>query len=123
MWYTCVLDGFVDNAFVCGVCTPGGAHLNTPQACVDKRYAGMGDEQEVASGRSLRVRKVVKPCPTCKTDISDFLRTAQVNRYVYGVGVGWGVGGIVCGGWGGVLFWVGICNVYWGLMLLTQTLT
>lgn len=47
---------------------------------MDARFAGMGDEQEVASGRSLRVRKVVKPCPTCKTDIGDFLRTAQVNR-------------------------------------------
>lgn len=49
---------------------------------MDARFAGMGDEQEIASGRSLRVRKVVKPCPTCKTDIGDFLRTAQVNRWV-----------------------------------------
>ena len=33
-----------------------------------------------ASSRSLRVRKVVKPCPACKADIADFLGHAQVNR-------------------------------------------
>ncbi len=30
----------------------------------------------------MRVRKVLKPCPCCKTDIGDFLRTAQENREV-----------------------------------------
>ncbi len=32
------------------------------------------------AGRTLRVQKVVKPCPTCKADIADFLANSQVNR-------------------------------------------
>ncbi len=44
----------------------------------------MGLEDEVdagaATGRSLRVRKVLKPCPTCKADVAEFMRSAQVNR-------------------------------------------
>lgn len=28
----------------------------------------------------MRVRKLAKPCPCCKADIADFLRTAQENR-------------------------------------------
>jgi hypothetical protein len=33
-----------------------------------------------ASSRSLRVRRNVKPCPTCKSDICEFLANAQINR-------------------------------------------
>lgn len=45
---------------------------------------GLGDsEDRVASaGRTMRVRKVVKPCPTCKADIAEFLAHGQVNRCV-----------------------------------------
>ena len=32
------------------------------------------------AGRTLRVQKVMKPCPTCKVDIADFLANCQVNR-------------------------------------------
>lgn len=30
--------------------------------------------------RSMRVRKQLKPCPVCKADLMEFLRSAQVNR-------------------------------------------
>ncbi len=41
------------------------------------------DEAEAlgaAGRRTMRVRKVVKPCPTCKADIAEFLAHGQVNR-------------------------------------------
>ena len=43
---------------------------------------GKGDVEDRATnaGRPLRERKVVKPCPTCKADIADFLAHGQVNR-------------------------------------------
>eukprot|EP00887_Chlorella_sp_A99_P001931 scaffold18.g1931.t1 len=72
--------------FTCGLCkavlsdplsTPCGHNFCKP--CLDKKYGGIADEVENAH-RSLRVRKVLKPCPTCKVDICDFLKTAQVNR-------------------------------------------
>lgn len=43
---------------------------NFCKACLDKKFAGIADE--VAGGghaagiRSIRVRKQLKPCPTCK---------------------------------------------------------
>ncbi|XP_042449994.1 E3 ubiquitin-protein ligase ORTHRUS 2-like [Zingiber officinale] len=33
-----------------------------------------------AGGRSLRAQKIVKKCPSCSADISDFLQMPQVNR-------------------------------------------
>ena len=44
---------------------------------------GQGDvlNRGARAGRTLRVQKVVKPCPTCKADIADFLANCQVNRY------------------------------------------
>ncbi len=43
---------------------------------------GQGDIEDRATnaGRALRERKVVKPCPTCKADIAEFLQHGQVNR-------------------------------------------
>lgn len=43
---------------------------------------GKGDVEDRATnaGRPLRERRVVKPCPTCKADIADFLAHGQVNR-------------------------------------------
>ncbi|KAJ6802585.1 E3 ubiquitin-protein ligase ORTHRUS 2-like [Iris pallida] len=37
-------------------------------------------ERGAASGRSLRAKKIVKKCPSCPVDISDFLQNPQVNR-------------------------------------------
>ena len=31
------------------------------------------------------MRKTLKPCPTCKVDICDFLKTAQANREMVAV--------------------------------------
>ena len=49
--------------------------------CVDKKFEGIADETDAgaATGRSLRVRKTLKPCPTCKADICEFLRGARPN--------------------------------------------
>ncbi len=38
------------------------------------------EERGAAGRRTMRVRKVVKPCPTCKADIAEFLAHGQVNR-------------------------------------------
>ncbi|EFN57966.1 hypothetical protein CHLNCDRAFT_20354 [Chlorella variabilis] len=75
--------------FACGICknvptepvsTPCGHNFCMP--CLEKKFGGIADEIDAgaATGRSLRVRKVLKPCPTCKVDICDFLKTAQANR-------------------------------------------
>ncbi|KAJ6821044.1 putative E3 ubiquitin-protein ligase ORTHRUS 2 [Iris pallida] len=37
-------------------------------------------ERGASSGRSLRAKKIVKKCPSCPLDISDFLENPQVNR-------------------------------------------
>lgn len=46
----------------------GNAGHNFCKSCLDKKFAGIADEVDAAAatGRALRVRKVVKPCPTCK---------------------------------------------------------
>ena len=50
--------------------------------CLDEKFGGQAFEHDAgaATGRSLRIRKVAMPCPCCKNDLADFLRTAQVNR-------------------------------------------
>ncbi|KAK9812690.1 hypothetical protein WJX72_002129 [[Myrmecia] bisecta] len=62
------------------VSTPCGHHFCLD--CLKKKFEGMGDIQEprVETSRSMRVRKVVKPCPTCKADLADFTGAMQVNR-------------------------------------------
>ncbi len=42
----------------------------------------MGDEvnRTASSGRSLRKKKVVKPCPVCKKDISECVNNMKVNH-------------------------------------------
>uniref|UniRef100_A0A383VGC2 RING-type E3 ubiquitin transferase n=1 Tax=Tetradesmus obliquus TaxID=3088 RepID=A0A383VGC2_TETOB len=81
--------------FACGLCK---GVLDSPlsmpcghnfcKGCLDKRYAeveaakaGGGSKAlaEAQPARSLRVRKVPKPCPTCKTDIADYMAHAAVN--------------------------------------------
>ncbi len=41
---------------------------------------GMGEVMEGKSSRTMRVRKVVKPCPGCKADLADFVKGASINR-------------------------------------------
>ncbi|KAM0936010.1 putative [histone H3]-lysine(4) N-trimethyltransferase chromatin regulator PHD family [Dioscorea sansibarensis] len=43
----------------------------------DKSYMR---ERTRADGRTLRAQKIVKKCPSCSVDISDFLQNPQVNR-------------------------------------------
>ncbi|KAG7672878.1 putative E3 ubiquitin-protein ligase ORTHRUS 2 [Nannochloris sp. 'desiccata'] len=73
----------------CGVCKeilklPVSAPCghNFCKSCLDLTFGGQEFEVDTgaATGRSLRIRKVVMPCPCCKSDLADFLRTAQVNR-------------------------------------------
>ncbi len=48
--------------------TPLPAGHNFCKPCLEKKFGHIADEIDAgaATGRSLRVRKVVKPCPTCK---------------------------------------------------------
>jgi hypothetical protein len=48
---------------------PAGHNFCKP--CLDKKFSGIADEIDAgaATGRSLRVRKVLKPCPTCKVGV------------------------------------------------------
>ncbi|KAA6428294.1 MAG: E3 ubiquitin- ligase ORTHRUS 2-like [Trebouxia sp. A1-2] len=75
--------------FMCKLCSgvlsepvsaPCGHHFCRP--CLDKHFQGQGEvlNRSARAGRTLRVQKVVKPCPTCKADIADFLANSQVNR-------------------------------------------
>ncbi|CAL8460675.1 g205 [Coccomyxa elongata] len=75
--------------FTCTLCkgilnqplsTPCGHHFCKP--CLLSKFKGQGDIEDRATnaGRALRERKVVKPCPTCKADIAEFLQHGQVNR-------------------------------------------
>nr|ADR79438.1 VARIANT IN METHYLATION-like protein [Liriodendron tulipifera] len=62
--------------------------LTTPCAhnfckpCLEGAFAGRAfvRERTRVGGRSLRAQKNVMKCPSCPTDISDFLQNPQVNR-------------------------------------------
>eukprot|EP00878_Enallax_costatus_P002906 GHUV01003100.1.p1 GENE.GHUV01003100.1~~GHUV01003100.1.p1 ORF type:complete len:864 (+),score=393.39 GHUV01003100.1:552-3143(+) len=66
---------------------------NFCRECLDKRFAdleaaasgGSKALKEAKPARSLRQRKVPKPCPTCKTDIADFMAHAAVNTEMDGL--------------------------------------
>lgn len=59
--------------------TPCGHNFCKP--CLEKVFEGIGDieNRTQSAGRPLRERKTVKPCPSCKADIAQFLAAAQVN--------------------------------------------
>lgn len=74
--------------FSCSIChqvmtspmsTPCGH--NFCMACLHGFYADKSfvRERVSAGGRKLRTRKIVKKCPLCPTDISDFLQNPQVS--------------------------------------------
>jgi E3 ubiquitin-protein ligase UHRF1 len=49
--------------------------------CLEGKFKGMAYEVDTgaATGRSMRARKIPKPCPSCKSDIADWWNTVQVN--------------------------------------------
>jgi len=50
--------------------------------CLEKTFSGIAEHREraVSSGRTMRAQKIAKPCPACKYDLAEFLKTAQVNK-------------------------------------------
>ncbi|KAH9327422.1 hypothetical protein KI387_007600, partial [Taxus chinensis] len=75
--------------FSCSLCknvmnlpmsTPCGHSFCKP--CIEDLFAGHQDirERSTSAGRSLRAQKIVKKCPSCQGDITDFLLKPQVNR-------------------------------------------
>ncbi|KAK8938430.1 E3 ubiquitin-protein ligase ORTHRUS 2 [Platanthera zijinensis] len=74
--------------FKCGICrnvmtfplTTPCAH-NFCKKCLLDAYDDQSFMRERTSGgRSLRAQKIVKKCPSCAADISDFVKDPQVNR-------------------------------------------
>ncbi|GAB4845800.1 E3 ubiquitin-protein ligase ORTHRUS 2 [Ancistrocladus abbreviatus] len=58
---------------------------NFCKSCLDGAFAGQTFVTERSTGgRQLRTRKNIMKCPSCTTDISEFLQTAQVNRELMG---------------------------------------
>ena len=57
------------------------AHAPARQACLEAKFVGIADTRERAgpSGRTMREAKIVKPCPQCKFDLAEFMKTASVN--------------------------------------------
>ncbi|KAL4346957.1 hypothetical protein GQ457_17G026380 [Hibiscus cannabinus] len=54
---------------------------NFCKSCFEAAFAGKTTVRERSrGGRTLRSQKVVLHCPSCPTDISDFLQNLQVNR-------------------------------------------
>ncbi|KAI3951202.1 hypothetical protein MKW92_046353 [Papaver armeniacum] len=66
--------------------------LTTPCAhnfckpCLENAFAGKTFVRERSShGRTLRAQKSIMKCPSCPTDLSEFLQNPQVNRELMGV--------------------------------------
>ncbi|KAK6930736.1 SRA-YDG [Dillenia turbinata] len=55
---------------------------NFCKGCLEKAFAGQSfiRQRNCEGRRTLRAQKTVMKCPSCPTDISDFLRNPQVNR-------------------------------------------
>ncbi|KAK8599573.1 hypothetical protein V6N13_077492 [Hibiscus sabdariffa] len=54
---------------------------NFCKSCFEAAFAGKTTVRERSrGGRTLRSQKIVLHCPSCPTDISDFLQNLQVNR-------------------------------------------
>ncbi|PAN17674.1 hypothetical protein PAHAL_3G148600 [Panicum hallii] len=74
--------------FACSICrvvikeplTTPCAH-NFCKACLLGAYDSQASMRERSrGGRTLRAQKIVKKCPSCPTDICDFLENPQINR-------------------------------------------
>ncbi len=80
--------GSGDAEFGCGVCRkvlqqplsmPCGHNFCKP--CLDGAFGQQSTRERTGvSGRPLRTQKVMKRCPTCNADISDYLITPQVIK-------------------------------------------
>ncbi|KAJ8569640.1 hypothetical protein K7X08_006217 [Anisodus acutangulus] len=80
--------------FSCLLCREVMDHpLTTPcahnfcKACLEGAFAGQSfTRQRTCEGRrTLRATKTIMKCPSCPTDISDFLRNPQINRELMNV--------------------------------------
>ncbi|XP_049360682.1 E3 ubiquitin-protein ligase ORTHRUS 2-like [Solanum verrucosum] len=80
--------------FTCHLCREVMNHpLTTPcahnfcKACLDGAFAGQSfTRQRTCEGRrTLRAQKNIMKCPSCPTDISDFLQNPQINRELMNV--------------------------------------
>ncbi|GAU11725.1 hypothetical protein TSUD_74760 [Trifolium subterraneum] len=80
--------------FGCNICRKVLASpLTTPcahnfcKACLEGVFSGQSfiRNRATQSGCSLRTRKNIMKCPTCSTDIADYLQNPQVNREMMGV--------------------------------------
>lgn len=64
------------------------APLTTPcghnfcKTCLEAATGGEELRDRAAGARSLRVKKVVKVCPACKADITDFMSNPQVGTII-----------------------------------------
>ncbi|KAF5449219.1 hypothetical protein F2P56_029690 [Juglans regia] len=77
------------NEFSCHICrkvmtfplTTPCAH-NFCKACLEGAFAGQSlmKDRTCEGRRTLRARKNIMKCPSCSTDIADFLQDPQVNR-------------------------------------------
>ena len=57
---------------------------NFCKLCLEVTFAGKSFVKERSrGGRSLRTQKNVMKCPSCPTDISEFLQNIQVNYAVF----------------------------------------
>ncbi|XP_009617502.1 E3 ubiquitin-protein ligase ORTHRUS 2-like [Nicotiana tomentosiformis] len=59
---------------------------NFCKACLESAFAGQSFTRQRGEGRrTLRVQKNIMKCPSCPTDISDFLQNPQINRELMNV--------------------------------------
>lgn len=78
--FSCLICNKVLNLPITTPC----AH-NFCKTCLDGAFEGQKFVRERnTGGRQLRTRKNVMKCPSCPTDISEFLQTAQINRELMG---------------------------------------
>lgn len=72
--------------YICDLCrgvlgqpvtSPCGHHFCKP--CLLSHFEDQ-PAAKVCTVRSFRVRKQLKPCPTCRFDLSDFVQACQVNQ-------------------------------------------
>ncbi|XP_059644684.1 E3 ubiquitin-protein ligase ORTHRUS 2-like [Cornus florida] len=80
--FSCLL---CQNVMTLPLTTPCAHNFCKP--CLEGVFAGQSfvKERTTAGGRTLRSQKNVMKCPTCHTDISEFLQNPKVNREIMGV--------------------------------------